>query len=397
MKKLFSLLFTALLLFMCGFFSPTSTPKAETQKNEYVPNQLIVKFKDSHSLNNIQNFHKSVGAKVLSKDDTLGFEVVQFNKGTVQEKLKAYKNNPHVEYAEPNYYFHAFWTPNDPYFSSQYGLQKIKAPQAWDSQRSDPGVKVAIVDTGVQGSHPDLASKVIYGHDYVDNDDQSDDGNGHGTHCAGIAGALTDNDEGIAGVASQSSIYAVRVLDSQGSGTLASVAQGIREAADAGAQVISLSLGASSGGTALQQSVQYAWNKGAVIVAAARNAGNTKPNYPAYYSEVIAVASTDQSDKKSYFSTYGSWVDVAAPGSSIYSTYIGDSYETLSGTSMATPHVAGVAALLANQGFNNTEIRQIIEMTADKISGTGRYWTNGRINADKAVQYVAQLKEKRAS
>ncbi|MGX5576396.1 S8 family serine peptidase, partial [Bacillus toyonensis] len=124
---------------------------------------------------------------------------------------------------------------------------------------------------------------------------------------------------------------------------------------------------------------------------------NTKPNYPAYYPEVIAVASTDQSDRKSYFSTYGSWVDVAAPGSSIYSTYIGDSYETLSGTSMATPQVAGVAALLANQGLTNTEIRQIIEMTADKISGTGRYWTNGRINADKAVQYGAQLKEKHAS
>ncbi|PEJ82720.1 alkaline serine protease, partial [Bacillus toyonensis] len=317
--------------------------------------------------------------------------------GTVQEKLKAYKNNPDIEYAEPNYYFHAFWTPNDPYFSSQYGLQKIKAPLAWDSQRSDLGVKVAIVDTGVQGSHPDLASKVIYGHDYIDNDDQSDDGNGHGTHCAGIAGALTDHDEGIAGVAPQSSIYAVRVLDSQGSGTLASVAQGIREAADAGAQVISLSLGASSSGIALQQAVQYAWNKGAVIVAAAGNAGNTKPNYPAYYNAVIAVASTDQWDKKSYFSTYGSWVDVAAPGSSIYSTYIGDSYETLSGTSMATPHVAGVAALLANQGFNNTEIRQIIEMTADKISGTGRYWNSGRINAEKAVQYGTQLTATKAS
>ncbi|AXY08564.1 peptidase S8 [Bacillus thuringiensis LM1212] len=397
MKKKFCLILTSLLLFMCGFFSFTSAPKAKTKQIDYVPNQLIVKFKDSPSFNSIQNFHTSLGATVLSKDDTLGFEVVQFNKGTVQEKMKAYKNNPDVEYAEPNYYFHAFWTPNDPYFGSQYGLQKIKASQAWDSERSDSGVKVAIVDTGVQGTHPDLASKVIYGHDYVENDDESDDENGHGTHCAGIAGALTDNDEGIAGVAPQSSIYAVRVLDSQGSGTLASVAQGIREAADAGAQVISLSLGATSGGTALQQAVQYAWNKGAVIVAAAGNAGNTKPNYPAYYSEVIAVASTDQSDKKSYFSTYGSWVDVAAPGSSIYSTYIGDSYETLSGTSMATPHVAGVAALLANQGYNNTEIRQIIEMTADKISGTGRYWTNGRINADKAVQYGAQLKEKRAS
>lgn len=275
--------------------------------------------------------------------------------------------------------------------------KKFKLHQLWDSQRSDSSVKVAIIDTGVQGSHPDLSSKVIYGHDYVDNDNVSDDGNGHGTHCAGITGALTNNSVGIAGVAPHTSIYAVRVLDNQGSGTLDAVAQGIREAADSGAKVISLSLGAPNGGTALQQAVQYAWNKGSVIVAAAGNAGNTKANYPAYYSEVIAVASTDQSDRKSSFSTYGSWVDVAAPGSNIYSTYKGSTYQSLSGTSMATPHVAGVAALLANQGYSNTQIRQIIESTSDKISGTGTYWKNGRVNAYKAVQYAKQLQENKAS
>ncbi|WP_144649547.1 S8 family peptidase [Bacillus cereus] len=397
MKNKIIVFLSVLSLIIGGFFFNTNTSSAETSSTDYVPNQLIVKFKQNASLSNVQSFHKSVGANVISKDDKLGFEVVQFSKGTVKEKIKSYKNNPDVEYAEPNYYVHAFWAPNDPYFKNQYGLQKIQAPQAWDSQRSDPGVKVAVIDTGVQGSHPDLASKVIYGHDYVDNDNTSDDGNGHGTHCAGITGALTNNSVGIAGVAPQTSIYAVRVLDNQGSGTLDAVAQGIREAADSGAKVISLSLGAPNGGTALQQAVQYAWNKGSVIVAAAGNAGNTKANYPAYYSEVIAVASTDQSDKKSSFSTYGSWVDVAAPGSNIYSTYKGSTYQSLSGTSMATPHVAGVAALLANQGYSNTQIRQIIESTTDKISGTGTYWKNGRVNAYKAVQYAKQLQENKAS
>ncbi|PER94391.1 alkaline serine protease, partial [Bacillus anthracis] len=119
-----------------------------------VPNQLIVKFKDSPSLKNIQSFHKSVGTTVLSKDDTLGFEVVQFTKGTVQEKMKVYKSNPDVEYVEPNYYFQAFRTPNDPSFKQQYGLVRIQAPQAWDTQRSDKSVKIAVVDTGVQSSHP---------------------------------------------------------------------------------------------------------------------------------------------------------------------------------------------------------------------------------------------------
>lgn len=395
-NKLISLLSVLSIIFGGFFFYNTDTSQAATS-NKYVPNQIIVKFKNTTSVTKKQEFHKSAGAEIVSKDDALGFEVVQFTSGTVKDKIKIYKDNPDVEYAEPNYYFHAFWTPNDSYFSNQYGLLKIQAPQAWDTQRSDPNVKIAIVDTGVQGSHPDLSSKVIYGHDYVDSDSQSDDGNGHGTHCAGIAGALTNNNIGIAGVAPQSSIYAVRVLDSQGSGTLDAVARGIRESADAGAKVISLSLGASSGGTALQQAIQYAWNKGAVIVAAAGNSGNTQPNYPAYYNEVIAVASTNQSDQKSYFSNYGSWVDVAAPGSSIYSTYKGSTYRSLSGTSMATPHVAGVAGLLASQGYSNVEIRQIIEATADKISGTGTYWKNGRVNASKAVQYGLQLKEKKAS
>ncbi|MGU3443616.1 S8 family peptidase [Bacillus cereus] len=398
MKNKLCLLLSALVVLLGVFFLNTpTTPKAETTSNAYVPNQLIVKFKNHATADNIQSFHKSVGTEVLSKDDALGFEVLQFSKGSVKDKIKRYKNNPDVEYAEPNYYFHAFWTPNDPYFSSQYGLQKIQAPQAWDSQRSDPNVKIAIVDTGVQGSHPDLASKVIYGHDYVDNDNRSDDGNGHGTHCAGIAGALTNNSIGIAGVAPQSSIYAVRVLDSQGSGTLDAVAQGIREAADSGSKVISLSLGASNGANTLHQAIQYAWNKGAVIVAAAGNDGSTQPNYPAYYNEVISVASTDQWDQKSSFSTYGSWVDVAAPGSNIYSTYRGSTYQTLSGTSMATPHVAGVAALLANQGYTNFEIRQIIESTSDKINGTGSFWKSGRVNANKAVQYGLRLKENKAS
>ncbi|KPC73751.1 thermitase, partial [Thermoactinomyces vulgaris] len=213
------------------------------------------------------------------------------------------------------------------------------------------------------------------------------DGNGHGTHCAGIAAAVTNNSTGIAGTAPKASILAVRVLNNSGSGTWTAVANGITYAADQGADVISLSLGGTVGNSGLQQAVDYAWSKGSVVVAAAGNAGTTAPNYPAYYSNAIAVASTDQNDNKSSFSTYGSWVDVAAPGSSIYSTYPTSTYSSLSGTSMATPHVAGVAGLLAAQGRSASNIRAAIENTADKISGTGTYWAKGRVNAYKAVQY----------
>jgi thermitase len=165
------------------------------------------------------------------------------------------------------------------------------------------------------------------------------------------------------------------------------VASGIEYAADQGAQVINLSLGGPFDSSTLQNAVNYAWNHGSVLVAAAGNESSSAPSYPAYYSNTISVASTTSSDTLSYFSNYGSWVDVAAPGSSIYSTYPTNSYATLSGTSMATPHVAGVAALLAGQGKSNSQIRAAIENTADQISGTGTYFAHGRVNAYKAVNY----------
>lgn len=227
---------------------------------------------------------------------------------------------------------------------------------------------------------------MINGYDFVDGDRNPNDANGHGTHCAGIAAASTNNGIGIAGTAPNASIYAVRVLDASGSGSLNDVADGVVHAADNGAKVISLSLGSTGASSTLEDAVNYAWDKGSVVVAAAGNAGNTVKNYPAAYSNAIAVASTDRNDRKSSFSTYGSWVDVAAPGSDIYSTYPTNTYSSLSGTSMATPHVAGVAGLLASQGKSNSSIRSAIQDSADKISGTGNYWIHGRVNANNAVR-----------
>ncbi len=201
----------------------------------------------------------------------------------------------------------------------------------------------------MQYDHPDLAGKVIRG-DHVDNDWDPYDGNGHGTHTAGIAAAVTNNARGIAGMAPEATIYAVRVLDESGSGTLQNVANGIIHAADNGADVINLSLGSPNDSITLKEAVDYAWNKGVVVVAAAGNDGSAQPTYPAYYSDAIAVAATDSDESKASFSNYGNWVDVAAPGVNIYSTYTDGGYASLSGTSMATPHVAGLAGLLDAQG-----------------------------------------------
>jgi thermitase len=383
MKRFLSIATALLLVVLLAvpgtmFASPAST-------DDYVPGELIVKFKDGISAQSTQSIHAQYGAKSIEKSKYLGFEVVKFD-GSVEKMIEKYKNNPNVEYVEPNHYVHIMWTPND-LSSQQWGPQKVQAPQAWDVTRSSSSTVIAIVDTGVQTNHPDLQGKIVQGYDFVDNDSNPQDGNGHGTHCAGIAAAVTNNGRGIAGMAPNASIMPVRVLDNSGSGTMAAVANGIAYAAQNGADVISLSLGGTSGSSALQSAVQQAWNSGAVVVAAAGNSSSSTPNYPAYYSQAIAVASTDSNDSLSYFSNYGSWVDVAAPGSNIYSTYINSSYATLSGTSMATPHVAGLAALLASQGRSNSEIRAAIENTADKISGTGTYFQHGRINAYKAVNY----------
>ncbi|MFC7373182.1 S8 family peptidase [Fictibacillus iocasae] len=377
---------TAALPLVVSLVSPAAAAKPVETKKEVAPQEIIVKFK-SGTTNSEQNaIHSKADGKV--KQDGAKFEVVTVTDGDVEGAIADYKKNSDVEYVEPNYTYHANWTPNDTYYASyQYAPQKVGAPSAWDITRGSSTTKVAILDTGVDYNHPDLAGKVIKGYDYIDNDWDPMDLNDHGTHCAGITAAATNNSRGIAGMAPNVSIYAVRVLDANGSGSLSGIANGIYHAADNGAKVISLSLGGPSGSTSLQNAVNYAVSKGAVVVAAAGNESTSAPSYPAYYSNTIAVAATDSADRLASFSNYGSWVDVAAPGVDILSTVPGGSYAYMSGTSMATPLVAGVAGLLASQGRTASNIRAAIENTATQISGTGTYFSKGRVNAANAVRY----------
>ncbi|WP_408009318.1 S8 family peptidase [Pseudalkalibacillus sp. A8] len=279
------------------------------------------------------------------------------------------------------------WTPNDTYYSYQYGPQNTDTPRAWDIARGSSNQEIAVLDTGVDYNHPDLDGKTIRGYDFVDNDWTPMDLNGHGTHVDGTAAAETNNSRGVAGMAPSTDILAVRVLDANGSGSLADIADGIRYAADAGAEVINLSLGCNCDTQTLEDAVNYAWNRGAVIIAAAGNDGVSTTFEPASYANVIAVAAVDRYDRLASFSNYGSWVDVAAPGVDIASTYPNNGYVYMSGTSMASPHVSGLAGLLAGQGRNNSQIRAAIENTADNISGTGYYFYHGRINSYDAVRY----------
>ena len=351
----------------------------------YACNQMIVKFFDGTSQSEIDEIHQRMNCTVIDENQELGFQVIQF-KAKVKDMMSSYQKLTVVEYVEPNYIYKASFIPNDVYFPYQYGPQKVQAPSAWDVSQSNPTIKIAIVDTGVQLNHPDLVGKLLPGYDFVEKDNNPTDGNGHGTHVAGIAAAVTNNIQGVAGMAPLASILPIRVLDNNGSGLLSDVANGIIFAANQGARVMNLSLGSPQGATTLQSAIDYAWNREVVIVAAAGNSNTNVPFYPANYNNVIAVASTDSNDQKSSFSNFGTWIEVAAPGSTILSTYIGSSYAYFSGTSMASPHVAGIAALLAAQGKNNLQIRNTILVSSDRISGTGVYWAYGRVNANRAVR-----------
>ena len=249
------------------------------------------------------------------------------------------------------------------------------------------GVTVAVIDTGVRSSHPDLSGNVLSGIDYVAPGTSANDESGHGTHVAGIIAAKYNNSRGIAGFAPSAKILPVRVLDRNGSGSAANVAKGIIFAADRGARVINLSLGSTQNSTAMQSAVAHAISKNSLVVAAAGNRGcgllGAPTEYPAAYSGVVGVGAVTQSIQKSSSSSCGSWVDVAAPGQSIISTMIRSSvglgcsssadYCTLSGTSMATAYVSAAGALArAERGWGQATIASRLQSTATDISPSGK-------------------------
>jgi len=340
-----------------------------------------------------QEWITPLGARVLRLDRAMDAE-------SVRDLLLTL---PSVRYVERNYLVFAC---NDPMLAQQWGLTRVQAAQAWaiaaPPQRT---VYLAIIDTGIDANHPDLAQRmrrhsngVVYGYNTQVNNADTRDYHGHGTHCAGIAAAHTGNGVGIAGVAGVAPVQVmpVKVLNDQGYGTMSDVARGIAWAADNGAHVLSLSLGGNAGTQQLADAVNYAWNRGCLVVAAAGNNGSNAPFYPASYDNALAVAASDPDDRLTDFSQYGAWVDIAAPGDGILSTVPGNRYESWSGTSMACPHVAGAAALIwaCAPSLTNQQVRVALESNADPVQP---YWFGGigdgkgRLNLQRALQAALQM------
>jgi thermitase len=323
---------------------------------------------------------------------------------TLQRELRSIREEPRVEAADYNYIREA--SSDDPRFDDQWGLTKARFPGAWNTAQGT-GANIALVDSGIDSNHPDIVdatppdtrSKIVAQHDFVEGDEIANDAFGHGTHVAGIAGALTNNQEGVAGGCPECGLLVAKVMDAQGGVEDADAVSGIEWSVANGADVVNLSFGGRADSEILEYAIKQASSGGVVIVAAAGNAGTNRRIYPAAYRATIAVSATTKRNKLAGFSSYGNWVDLAAPGVGILSTVptngcnfclrpAGTNYESWSGTSMSAPFVSALAGLLASQGMSASSIRQRMQATATDLGPAGKdsYYGYGRINADSAVR-----------
>ncbi len=288
--------------------------------------------------------------------------------------------------------------PDDPHFDKQWALSKIQMTKLWQITSGNPDILVAILDTGIDDGHEDLIGKVVTGIN-LSNSFTPIDLNGHGTHIAGIIAANSSNGLGITGIAPRSRLMNVKVADDAGISNASTVAKGIIWAVDHGASVINISIEFRKPSSELEDAINYAWRHGAIILAAASNETSQSPVYPAYYENCVAVVATRQDGTIGPLSNYGDWVDVAAPGLDVYSTLPNNGYGYKSGTSFATAHVSGLAALLFNvvsdtnsNGRLNDEIRAAIEagsrITDFYSIGTGQIDAAGTL---QVIGYIAEL------
>jgi thermitase len=355
---------------------------------------MMVEFKSRQELSNLKALSQKLGFTITHTWPQINAAAIKVAKGSMDEIRKAMTTRSGgVVSAQPAQQAYLDAEPNDPNYKDQYGMKLINAPAAWEIQPGKKSIKIAIVDTGVDLNHPDLKSQIVPGYNAAEPGQSPQDGDEHGTHCAGIAAAAANNALGVVGVAPGVSIMPVKVL---GAGaTEATIADGVIWAADHGANVITMSLGLYKRSPVFEKALGYALGKGVTITASAgnNNAENDPekaPHLPSTYPGVIEVAAIDSADQKASFSNFGKTVSVAAPGVNILSTVPGGGYKRMSGTSMAAPHAAGLAALILSNhpDWKPAQVKAAMEQSA-KDNGTAGFdpiFGFGRIDALAAVQ-----------
>ena len=371
-----------LVLFLVGgliWHVAEATPQGEASKKE-----VLVGLEDT-SMPEDYKFIEARGGKVVNELESINVLVVDLSERAADRAIEAWDRNPRISYVEENGVMYAL-------SEGSWGTERIGSREAQEESTGE-GVRVGILDSGIDVNHKALKGNIAGGEAIVECsphphcDETWDDDHGHGTHVAGTAGSVNEK----IGVATEVELYSIKVLDRNARGSVSNVAEGIEWAADNGMEVINMSLGSSSDsyGDTLQRSVEYAHGKGVIQVAAAGNNNLEEDSvvYPAAFEEVIAVSATDEDDEMAEFSSIGPEVEFAAPGADIYSAWEGGGYHEGNGTSMASPHVAGVVALvLAMEGYETEEeVREHLRSTAEDIGFGKEKQGYGLISAAEAV------------
>lgn len=368
----------------------------DSSPRQFKERELIFKLKKNSSDEN--RILKKYGLTVIHRDARMGYVLAAVRgEDSVDNVIKKLKIDDSVAYVQPNFVYSLLGAPNDPQYSRQWALKQVKADTSWNTVKAakgTTGVTVAVLDSGVDVNHPDLKNRLVPGTNTVNPLKSVRDNDGHGTHVAGIIAAATNNSLGVAGVAGAAPVKIMPVKVFEGdTGSDISISDGIIWAADHGAKVINMSFGSYSKSFVLNDAIEYAYQKGVIMIAAAGNWASEEITYPAAISKVIAVSATDKNGKFADFSSFGPLIDLCAPGNEVYSTYWdshkGSTYTEMSGTSMASPMVAGLAALLLikNPALTGDEVRQIMEVSATDLGEAG--WDprfgHGEINVSKAL------------
>lgn len=367
------------------------------EEDHYVEHEVIISFNEGVNgeewiKHTPLTLVKNGGPYYVVRDETRATEQLVYELSLLEE----------IAAVEPNYIFtkqvrepyvrrQGEKVPNDEFYEPyQWNLSQIFAEIGWNITSGEEDVPIAILDSGVDPDHEDLKDRILIGYNAFKDNDEFFDEHGHGTHVAGITAATTNNVTGIAGVSWFNPLLPVKVLNENAEGTAFEVANGIRWATDNGAKVINMSLGDTYDSRIMYDAIRYAYNHDVVLIAAAGNDNVQTPMYPAAYEEVIAVSAVDNKRHKAIFSNYGEHIDVTAPGEHIPSTFLDNSYVMMSGTSMAAPHVAGLAGLIRsiNPQLTNIEVAEIIRSTANDIGPVGfdPFYGHGEINVVKALQ-----------
>lgn len=401
-------------------------------QEEAITGEIVVDFSDSVSESYISDLGKQLSIHFMPQSDysaTDKLYVGSYYGDNIDNVIGSLRSNSNVEtvdkdiiYSIPEHNLNKEGLratestkvdgfPNDPRFSDQWHMRQIHLPKNWGSSVQDRapngnGVIVAVIDTGVSRTADMNETNFVRGYNFVSNNGNANDDNGHGTHVAGTIAQSTNNGIGVAGVAYRSAIMPIKVLSAEGSGTVAAIAQGIHWAADHGAEVINMSLGGGGYSATMAKAVKYAYDKGVVVVCAAGNSARGKVSYPAAYPGAIAVAATQEDERVTFYSNWGSEIAISAPGGNTRENPKGgvlqntimngkDDYYYFMGTSMASPHIAGVAALIVSEGIVHKPdlVRQILIDTARTPTGMDtkpddytQHYGAGIVDANMAVE-----------